>query len=59
MHQSLCLVINDDKKVGAKLQSNLVIFSMLSSDIPLYFHNSIRVVSLKYLMYFLAGKNTI
>ena len=45
-------------KVDAKLLSDLVIVSMLSSDIPLDFHNSIRVVPLKYIMYILAGRNT-
>ena len=45
-------------KVGAKLLSYLVIFSIFSSDIPLDFHELIRVVLLKYLMYFLAGINT-
>ena len=44
-------------KVGAKLLFNLVAFSILSSDIPLDFHEPIRVVPLKYLMYFLAGIN--
>ena len=42
-------------KVGAKLLSDLVMFSILSSDIPLDFHDSAQVVSLKY---FLAGINT-
>ena len=42
------------KKVGTKLLS--LIFSILSSDIPLDFHES---MPLKYLMYFLAGLNTI
>ena len=37
-------------KVGAKLLSDLVIFSIRSSDIPLDFHNSIWVVPLKYLV---------
>ena len=37
-------------KVGAKLLSDLAIFSILSSDILLGFDNSIRVVPLKYLM---------
>ena len=41
-------------KVGTKLMSDLVIFSILSSD----FHDSIWVVPVKYLMYFLTGKNT-
>ena len=31
---------------------------MFSSETPLYFHESIRVVLLKYLIYFLAGINT-
>ena len=31
-------------KVGAKLLSYLVTFSILSSDIPLDFHESIRVM---------------
>ena len=30
--------MNDDQQVGAKLLSDLVIFSILSSDIPLDFH---------------------
>ena len=42
-------------KVGAKLLSDLVIVSIFSSDIPLDFYDSTRVVPLKYLMYFLAG----
>ena len=37
---------------------NLVIFSILSSDIPLDFHEKFLFVSLKYLMYFLSGINT-
>ena len=45
-------------KVGAKLLSDLVIFSIFSFDISLYFHKSTRVVPLKHLMYFLAGINT-
>ena len=45
-------------KSGAKLLSDLVIFSIFSSDIPLDFHKSIGVVPLKYLMYFLAGITT-
>ena len=45
-------------KIGVELLPDLVIFSILSPDIPLDFHNSIRVVSLKYLMCFLAGINT-
>ena len=36
---------------------DVVIFSINSSDIPLDFHDSILVVPLKYLMYFLAGIN--
>ena len=45
-------------KVGAKLLSDLVIFSIFFSGIPLDFHESIQVLSLKYLMYFLAGINS-
>ena len=37
--------------VGAKLLSDLVIFSIFSPDIPLNFHELIRVVPLKYLIY--------
>ena len=37
---------------------DLVMFSILSFDIPLGFHDSIQVVPVKYLMYFLAGINT-
>ena len=44
------------RKVGVKLLSDLVIFSVLSSDIP--FHDSIRVVLLIYLIDYLAGINT-
>ena len=40
---------------GAKLMSDFVIFSLFSSGIPLDFHESIRVVTLKYLTYFLVG----
>ena len=46
-------------KVGLKLLSDFIIFSIFSSDNPLDFHESIRVVPLKYLMYFLTGINTI
>ena len=45
-------------KVGAKLLSGLVIFSICSSYTPLDFHKSIWVLALKCLMYFLAGINT-
>ena len=45
-------------KVGAKLLSDLVIFSTFSFHIPLDFQESIWVVPLKYLIYFLAGINT-
>ena len=45
-------------KVGAKLLSNLAIFLIIYSDIRLDFHDSIRVVPVKYLIYFLAGINT-
>ena len=44
-------------KVGTKLLSDLVLFSRFYSDIPLDFHESIRAVPLKYLMYFLPGTN--
>ena len=43
-------------KVGAKLLSDLLIFSILSSYIPLDFHEWILVVVWEYLMYFIAGK---
>ena len=39
-------------KVGAKLLSDLIIFSIFPSDIPLDFRKLIQVVPLKYLMYF-------
>ena len=54
------MMINKRTKFGAKLLSDLVIFSIFSSDIPLDFHKSIRVVPLKYLEgnIFLAGINT-
>ena len=39
-------------KFGAKLLSDLVIFSILSTEIPLAFHDSIPVVLVKFLMYF-------
>ena len=45
-------------KVGAKLLSDLVIFSLFSSDISWDFHDSVGVVPLKYLMFFLVGINT-
>ena len=45
-------------KVGVKLLPDLVLFSIFSSDIPLDFRESIVVVLLKFLMYFLAGINT-
>ena len=45
-------------KDGAKLLSNLNIFLILYSDIPLDFQNSIQVVPLKELMYFLSDINT-
>ena len=40
------------KKGGAKFLSDLVIFPIFSSDITLDFYESMRVVLLKYLMYF-------
>ena len=42
-------------KIGARLLSDLVKFSILPSGIPLDFQKSIQVVPLKYLMYSLAG----
>ena len=45
-------------KVGEKLLSDLVIFSILTSDNALDFHNLIRIVPLKNLMCFSAGINT-
>ena len=45
-------------KVGGKLLSDLVVFSIFSSDIQLDFHDSIRVVPVKYLMYLSASINT-
>ena len=39
-------------EVGSKFLSDLVIFWMFSGDTPLDFHESIRVVPLKYLMCF-------
>ena len=53
-----CLLNLCPLNVGAKLLSDLVIFSIFSSDIPLDFDESIQVMPLKYLMYFLAGLNT-
>ena len=44
-------------KVEKILLSDLATFSTFLSDIALDFHESIRVVPLKYLMYFLAGIN--
>ena len=45
-------------KVGPKFPSDLLTFSIFSYDILLDLHNSIRVVPLKYSMYFLAGIKT-
>ena len=45
-------------KFDPKLLSDLVMILILSSYIPLDFHESIPVVPLKYLMYFLAVINT-
>ena len=39
-------------KTGAKLLSDLVMFSIISCGIPLDFHDSIRAVPLESLMYF-------
>ena len=44
--------------ISAQLLSDLVIFLILSSEIPLDFHNSIRAVLVKYVMYCLTGINT-
>ena len=41
-----------------KRLSDLVRFTIFSSDIPLDFHKLIEVVPLEYLMYFLAAINT-
>ena len=46
------------RKVSTKLLSDLVMFSIFSSDISLDFHESIIIVPRKNLMYFLAGINT-
>ena len=43
-------------KVGAKLLSDLVTFSIFFSNIPLGFHNSIRAVPSNYLRVVLAAK---
>ena len=45
-------------ELGAKLPSDLVILSILSSDIPLDLHDSVQVVPLTYLIHFLVGMNT-
>ena len=45
------------EKFSAKLFFDLVIFLINPSDIPLDFNDSVLVVPLKYLMYFLAGIN--
>ena len=45
-------------KVEEKLLSDVVIFSIFSSEIRLDFYQSISVVPLKYLRNFLAGTNT-
>ena len=49
--------MNDNQKKLDWL-SDLVMFSRLFSDISLHLHDSIRVVLVKYLMYFIAGINT-
>ena len=46
-------------KVSPKLLSDLGMISMFSSDILLHFHKPIRVVTLKYLIYSLAGIKTV
>ena len=45
-------------KVGGKLLPDLVIFSILSSDIPFHFHEKNCVVPWKYLTYVLVRINT-
>ena len=45
-------------KFGISLLSDLVVFSIFFSYIPLVFHESTQLMSLKYLMYFLASTNT-
>ena len=45
-------------KVAAKLLPDIFMFSILSSDISLDFHNSTWVVPLKELRYFLVAINT-
>ena len=50
---TLCLVIY----VCAKFLSNLVIFSIFSSSIPLDFQELIQLVPLKYLIYYLFDIN--
>ena len=47
-----------DKRWYAKFLSDEVTFSIFSSNIQLNFRESVPVVPLKYLMYFLAGINT-
>ena len=49
------MIIN---KSCCKLLFDIVIFSISSSEISLDFNKSIRVVPLKYLMYYLTGINT-
>ena len=44
-------------KIGTKLLSDLIIFSILFSAIPLDLHKSIRVFPLKCLMFFLVDVN--
>ena len=51
------MIHNDQQKLVENC-CDLFIFSIFFSGIPLTFHKSIRVVSLKYLMYFLADINT-
>ena len=43
------------RKVDAKLLPDLVILSILYSNIPLDFQDSIQVVALKYLIYIPVG----
>ena len=56
---NLILVIHNHlQKLVKTLLSDLDMCSIFSSEIPLDFHNLIRVVPLKYLLYLLAAINT-
>ena len=49
------MIIN---KSCCKIAVSFIYISILSSDIPLDFYDSIQAVPVKYLMYFVAGINT-